>query len=111
MKNKMTKESPTNSGESNQTIDIADTSCSNTGTIHIGKGTDNSVTTKFELRDSSIYIHLGSVSEVDIKRAHSNCHIVPINGYALNSIAQSLATLVDVLNEFVNKSTHYTKPH
>lgn len=46
-----------------QTTDNAAANTGNSSTVHIGKGSDESVTTKIELHDSTISINLNTIHE------------------------------------------------
>ena len=62
---------PIKNGEYRQKTDNTAASTGNSGTIHIGKGADESITTKLELRDSTISINLNSTQEDAMsKRIH-----------------------------------------
>ena len=72
-----------------QITDNTAASTGNSGTIHIGKGADDSITTKLELRDSTISINLNSDRKEDEAngKRHNNVSIAKIVVLSLGVVA------------------------
>ena len=73
-----------------QITDNTAASTGNRGTIHIGKGADDSITTKLELRDSTISINFNSdrkEDETNSRRHNINVRIAKIVALCLGVVA------------------------